>query len=347
MFKFNWNGNTAPFIITAIGLILITLFAWTVPYSKGYQRADRDHEADYATHYAAQKDYEKCLTMTTVREAVECTKDAEHAYRENTRAEYNLDAQREMANWAESMLWTTFAIGTVTVIVAGIGTYWIRETLAANRAAAVAANRNNQIMMSVAAAERRPQLTVSIEGEYLARGTLDGELNYPQGNPLAIRARIEIGNIGDQIAEIVRFHAETRDTRLFNWNEVYEILGRDETLVLDPHFQYVGRLDDIESRYVAEQRFVYGHIICTPEEWRDVIFNPPPIIGRVQYLDSAAMLWEYRFAFAPMTVWTDKWKRWGGRQYNGHHEADPQQDTRYAGRPGFPGEINLFGHSTR
>lgn len=128
-----WRGSGAPWIAVAFGLLIIGFAAWTLAYTKGYQRAHRDHEADYAAHYAAQRNYEECLAQSTVKEAVECTKAVDTAYRENVRSDQGLNAQREMADWAERMFWATVLIGFITTAITGLGVVYVRRTIVETR----------------------------------------------------------------------------------------------------------------------------------------------------------------------------------------------------------------------
>lgn len=161
MSKRNWDGALAPWIVAIFGLCVVALFAFALVYSKGYQRANQDHESDYAAHYAAQRDYEECLAKVSVKEAVECAKEADKAYRENARAKQDLNAQREMADWAEGMLWATSLLGVASLIIGGVGVYFVHKTLEATRGATDAAIDNAKaaaISIKMMEREVRPYL---------------------------------------------------------------------------------------------------------------------------------------------------------------------------------------------
>ena len=123
------NGYVALVIVCVVCLLALTIVSLTVPYSKGYQTADRDHQSAYAELNSAEEYYEKCVAEPTVQEALKCYQQAEDRDREQQTTEQDLDAQREMANWAEGMLWATVIVGCITVLVTGLGVYWVKETL--------------------------------------------------------------------------------------------------------------------------------------------------------------------------------------------------------------------------
>lgn len=157
------NGYIALAITCLVLIVIIGLVSWTLPYSKGYQAADKDHQAAYAQDQVSEEEYEKCASQSTVEKALECYQQAKNSTREQQRSEQDLDAQREMANWAEGMLWATIIVGSVTVGITGLGVYWVKRTFDqmddTNKAAvdaAKAATAANDIMRH----EQRPWVTI-------------------------------------------------------------------------------------------------------------------------------------------------------------------------------------------
>ena len=100
---------------------------------KGYQAADKDHQSAYATHQTAKDHYRECIGESSVEDALKCYEVAYNTDREQERAEEDLDAQREMANWAEGMLWATVFIGSVTAAVTAFGVWFVYKTLGATK----------------------------------------------------------------------------------------------------------------------------------------------------------------------------------------------------------------------
>lgn len=161
MLKQPENGYFALVLTCAVCLFAIALVSWSVPYSEGYKRADQDHQAAYATHDTAEKYERECSRELTIKKALRCYRDAYNTDREQERAEEDLDAQREMANWAEGMLWATVAVGSITAGVTGLGVWYVAQTLSATSATLAAANKANEIMRD----EQRPWVSLSRDVE--------------------------------------------------------------------------------------------------------------------------------------------------------------------------------------
>lgn len=128
-------GNFAPYILTVIGLSVVCVTAWMVSHSKGYQRANEVYESEkaaYSTQYDLQR---QCLSLSTSVQIKECFSRQEAPSREHERAEQDLSAQREMADWAEKMLWASL-LGT---LVTGVGVVYVALTLGEARATTTAA----------------------------------------------------------------------------------------------------------------------------------------------------------------------------------------------------------------
>lgn len=137
--------------------------SYTAAYSRGYKVADQEHERYYANADARDKAYRECLeTSATIPEAAYCVEHTGQATREAERAEQDLSAQREMAQWAEGMLWATLIVGVAATGVSLLGVHYIKKTLIQaddTNAAAEAANEANRI----ARAEQRPWLVIERE----------------------------------------------------------------------------------------------------------------------------------------------------------------------------------------
>jgi len=177
------NGYFALVLTCAVCLFAIGLVSWTIPYSSGYERADQDHQAAYATNQTAEENERKCRSELTIEKALRCYRDAYNADREQERAEQDLDAQREMANWAEGMLWATVLVGCVTSGVTALGVFYVARTLTATSETLSAAREANVIMRG----EQRPWIKVKISKDVkLVR----------EGRDSFVRYRIEAENIG-------------------------------------------------------------------------------------------------------------------------------------------------------
>ena len=87
---------------------------------------------------------------------------------------------------------------------------------------------------------------------------------------------------------------------------MFEILTKGQTIVLfDPTEDNMLCL-----RLTAETRAQYMN-------------NPPRVIGKLIYSDTMGQFWEIGFAFAPEVLWSDKFGRRGGREYNYERQVAP------------------------
>lgn len=135
----NWYDNNAHWIALAGGILIVGIFFRSVFYSEGYQAANQDQKAHYESYRIAEEAYRECASSAAVEEALRCYQEAEKASREDHRAEQDLNAQRQMADWAKWMFYATAVVGALTVGVTGVGIYWVKETLAETQKAVKAA----------------------------------------------------------------------------------------------------------------------------------------------------------------------------------------------------------------
>ncbi|MEP5632349.1 MAG: hypothetical protein ABJP79_10770 [Tateyamaria sp.] len=201
------NGYIALFLTCVVMLFIVGFVSWNVMYSKGYQAADKDHQSAYATHQAAEEHYRKCVAEETVEDALGCYKDAYNTDREQERAEADLNAQREMANWAEGMLWATLFIGTVTAAVTALGVIYVAKTLGATSETLKAARAANKIMRD----DQRPWLKVH-EPTLTSIKALPG--GFHGGNASVwIEFSVSIENVGKSPAHQVSIYRNYREGR--------------------------------------------------------------------------------------------------------------------------------------
>ena len=147
--------------MAVIGLILIGAISFWIVYAKGYQAASENYAADRGASVASAEDKKECLAKATIEEAVECSYRARSATTEQQQSAYDLNAQREMSNWAESTMWATWLVGSATVIVAALGAWWVRDTLVETRNAVKAANDAVAETRRIGEAQVRAYLSVT------------------------------------------------------------------------------------------------------------------------------------------------------------------------------------------
>lgn len=125
----NWYDRNSTWVAISLYSLFFCLFVGYISYSKGYQRSDQEHQSDYTAHYESQINEQDCIAKPTSKEAVQCYKESAITARDHTRAEYDLSAQREMADWAELMLWSSFISGFLGIGVTGFGLIYIKGSL--------------------------------------------------------------------------------------------------------------------------------------------------------------------------------------------------------------------------
>ena len=129
MYERLWNGTHLVILISIVSVVIIAATYWGIVYSKGYQSASEEHSTYRAERDAQDRYYKKCLQRETIYSARECITNTPNTDRDAQRAEQDLDAQRQMAQWAEGMLWATWVIGLATASVAALGTWLLYHTL--------------------------------------------------------------------------------------------------------------------------------------------------------------------------------------------------------------------------
>jgi hypothetical protein len=182
---------------------------------------------EYATSNAYSNSNEKfkieCADLLSVEEVRQCFEDIIESAREPQRSEEDLRAQKEMAQWAFWMLIVTAFVGIVSIGVAMIGIYWIVRTWELQRVATVetikatgaaieaASAANHSAVLAAREFESRfkPWLNVKISGPYVVDDAEENALRKLQEGerrPILIKARIEIHNIGEMPATLVRIY---------------------------------------------------------------------------------------------------------------------------------------------
>lgn len=157
------DGTYSLIVLAIAGFVGVAFLFGHMIYSKGYQRASHDQQAERSATDASKRTKAECAKRPTVQAAIECYDDAEKTSREHQRAEQDLNAQREMADWTETMLWSGLVLGVLTTAIAGLGVYWVRATLVEARnttAAATAATRAAVEANALTMRENRPWIVI-------------------------------------------------------------------------------------------------------------------------------------------------------------------------------------------
>ena len=147
------SAKSAPWVVVAsilFAFVALGIVGVTVSYV--YEAVYHQYATSKARNAAEQEFQEKCTSLATAEEIRACFGNAVNSARETQRAEEDLYAQKQMAQWAFWILLVTGFIGVVTIAITIVGIYFVVQTL-------VATQKANAIMRE----EQRPWLKVSVE----------------------------------------------------------------------------------------------------------------------------------------------------------------------------------------
>jgi hypothetical protein len=120
------HGSIIAFAVT-ICLLTVALIGWY----EGFKRGQESHQSASSEAYAEQaqgKIESTCVALPFAAQN-ECIAEAISSEREQQRAEQDLDAQQQMAEWARWMLIATVVMASIT----GFGVVFVWQTLEATR----------------------------------------------------------------------------------------------------------------------------------------------------------------------------------------------------------------------
>jgi hypothetical protein len=123
----DWGGISVALTIGVIVALMGTYVAWGWGFTS-WQRSDAERRAYDRAGYAEEYIERACVGMDRAA-LIECIQDAIESAREDQRSEYDLAAQEQMAKWAWWLLLTSIG----TVLTAGVGIYYVRESLIDSR----------------------------------------------------------------------------------------------------------------------------------------------------------------------------------------------------------------------
>lgn len=126
-------NNAAPWVVVALAIvILVPTSVWL-----GYQLHNEDAYKEYAAakaHSEAKNEFERrCAVLSIPEEITRCYSDVVQSAREPQRSEEDLQAQKQMANWALALLVVSSVLGLLSLIAAVVGVVLIRDTLVETR----------------------------------------------------------------------------------------------------------------------------------------------------------------------------------------------------------------------
>lgn len=154
-------AQLAPFIIVVIGLSIIGALSFSALYSQGYHAADLHRAAELAPYKTAEADFQACMNRPTKEAALQCYREAQAASRAEFRDESDLNAQRQMADWARLMFYSSFGIGVLSVLITVAGVLYVRDTLVQTRLGTAAAIKAANAAAQELTLGRRPWLAIT------------------------------------------------------------------------------------------------------------------------------------------------------------------------------------------
>jgi hypothetical protein len=329
-------------------LFILGFVSWNVMYSKGYQAADEDHQSAYATHQTAEKIYDECASKTTIKDALSCYQNAYNTDREQERAEDDLDAQREMANWAEGMLWATLFIGSVTAAITALGVIYVARTLRATSqtldATRTMANDQKrigdaQVVQSEKAVletqvanahvlkqiqlSKKPLFKIKVTGPYIedaGRGALQFGPDDHEERWTQIRCAVDLENISENMATIVR-----HNFFVFNETEIDTGRPRPTDCFVEVYPSERVNVHEKFGHYEKgwhEGTTCFAQLSVTPATAKVLLLKPFPIVGQIDYVDMFGTRWRRGFAYKPTRGWISGLWIWGGDEFNYDKQID-------------------------
>lgn len=140
-------GNSAPYVVLVIGLVIVFIFAFEVASSRERARYEQQRTSEYAGN--AEADIRRtCIGVDDSAQA-ECIRQVVETGNEHQRAERDLSAQQEMARWAFYML----AVSSAGLVITAVGIYYVRDTLIETR-------KSVQVTREIGEAQVRAYLSI-------------------------------------------------------------------------------------------------------------------------------------------------------------------------------------------
>ncbi len=126
----------------AIGAVILLFiggaFWWALDAYQQNQAQQREQVAPRAADPSQQEAREACHDVTDLAAHTKCIAEKQKTQREEWRAQYDLQAQQQMALWAYAL----FASGIIGLVITGAGVVYVALTLRATRESLQVANRS-------------------------------------------------------------------------------------------------------------------------------------------------------------------------------------------------------------
>ena len=239
--------------------------------------------------------------------------------------------------YAEDTLaqWLMAVFGVITAGVSLWAVMLVRDTLRANLKAVENAQEANEIAARQFAAGFKPWLVVKCSGPYVAIRKPDTFSTPAKGKDrqLPIVVTIEIINAGQVPATITKSTIfMIRNEYVFGMpqvDHVFRILEKGDSF-FPPHDRPPNP-SPIDTPEWTWGTVTAGVVILTESNRDDLLHDPPPIVGVVEYSDPLGKRWQFGFAFAPFHMVDRELRRWGGAAFN--YDREIKEDGQRRPRP--------------
>lgn len=193
--------------ILSLFSLVLGFYIWiTMQNLSVYDQVYHDYAAAKASTDAQQIFRDECASLSVVEEVISCFENSAKSAREVQRSEEDLYAQKEMAEWAKWMLFTTTFVGFMSIVISIAGTLLVTKTLRlqsdATKQAARATNaaiKANEIAEDNYLADQRPW--VLVEADIVGNVGIDAQI-------VIMPMRVGVRNLGKTPAINARFQVQ-------------------------------------------------------------------------------------------------------------------------------------------
>lgn len=284
---------------------------------------------------------ELCLSRSeTIADFQRCLSNQGALTREQERSEQDLNAQREMAIWAEAMLWATWIVGITSISVTAVGIFFVWQTLRETRnavteaargsnaaeRAVIASERANDIILRDLREKYRPRIEVAFEGPFLDP-MADVKLKQDEPKRLVVlTGKLKVWNKGETIATIMQYGIKVVDPEIPNAvdlldTDIHENLSKKGSFTLEPgeFLPLDGHGMELRSgslKYYMDQVFALARYEITEATRLATFRRFGPILVYVIYKDRIGIVRKLSVAYEVRATGAASANRYGGDEFN-------------------------------
>lgn len=124
MFKRYWNSNTLFGLVALLIVGLIGYSLWDIGLYVGKQATQADYRSEQTQTKANEQIAAQCAPLPAGAAQLNCIAAVLRAERDKERAEQDLRAQQDMAQWAEKLIW----FSALEIVLGGLGVLYVVRT---------------------------------------------------------------------------------------------------------------------------------------------------------------------------------------------------------------------------